>query len=690
MNAYHPILLALCAIAPLAAQTATYRDLPTMPGLAAHFAYDSHRGRVLAAENSPEPRFWEWDGSTWSARLGSGLPSGSMLGAVYDSVRRRFQVVGSAAIREWDGARWLQRSATLPNGSSAQQFAFDDRRGRIVALVLGTVQEWDGIQWRQVGSGGPGQRSDPAFTYDPLRQACVLYGGGISGTGTTMADVWRWDGSTWTQEQANAAPGPRSRASLAFEPSTGRLVLYGGDTTATWALSGSQWQQVATTTDPGPRSFAKLVWDGSGLLLHDSTTTRAGLIWRFAQGDWNGLPGGQPVPRYLPALGVHQTSGQIALFGGQTGSFSSASLLADTWTFANGAWQLHVQTVAPPPHTDPVFAWSALNQALLLGGEPNAASAATWLWDGSQWQQRLTAVAPPPRRHASLAADPNGGVLLFGGIGSGSMLGDHWLWNGTAWQQLAPATVPPPRYNAPAALDPVRGVVVLACGLDPSFRNDTWEWDGASWTNRGQSPFTGMPSPESGSAAFRPDTGRVRVELAQTFEWDGLTWNTATVTGTQWSARLATDGARQRLVRFGAAGFATLTPTPGAGSRYGASCSLGPAPGLSTAGSPVPGNTTLAVVASSPAASAPALVAFGLDDTPTPLGGGCSLLVATVVTTSFALTDTLGDLRLPLPIPFDLSLRGVDLFAQLGVLDAARGRYAGLALSEGLQIRIGD
>jgi hypothetical protein len=81
----------------------------------------------------------------------------------------------------------------------------------------------------------------------------VLFGGY---DGHYLGDTWTWNGSTWTQQDTPAAPGPRDTGSFAYDTATGTGILYGGfnGVTAfkdTWAWNGSGWTQLSPTASPG-------------------------------------------------------------------------------------------------------------------------------------------------------------------------------------------------------------------------------------------------------------------------------------------------------------------------------------------------------------------------------------------------------------------------------------------------------
>ncbi len=53
------------------------------------------------------------------------------------------------------------------------------------------------------------------------------------------------------------------------------------------------------------------------------------------------------------------------------------------------------------------------------------------------WQQLTPAQSPPERYYPAMAYDPaSGKVVLFGGFGGTSYLGDTWTFDGTTWTQI--------------------------------------------------------------------------------------------------------------------------------------------------------------------------------------------------------------------------------------------------------------
>ncbi|MCA8976609.1 MAG: hypothetical protein KDC98_17950 [Planctomycetes bacterium] len=671
---------------------ASYATIATAPATDAALVWDPGRGILFAIESD---RLWSRDGSDWVLWADAATPA--LLAAWYDPARGALTGLDRNSEHAFDGARWSRRLASWPSSGPIGHSAYDSYRRRLVLQVAADLDEWDGVQWHHhVIAAGPGQRDGP-FAYDPLHRRTVLYGG------NGMTDLWSWNGSVWSLLQLQGAPGARDYATLAFEPSTGRMILYGGDSAphTTWALNGTTWTPIATTRNPGPREGSKLAWDGVGLLLRGGDHGRGNELWRFAGNDWHRLTGETPVPRDDPLLAWDPVRNEAVMFGGlRREAPLVATLVGDTWTF-DGRWQRGQPTVSPSPRMSAGGAWSAANAAVLLfGGDPAVND--TWLWNGTDWTQASPTASPSPRAGFAIAEDPLGGVVLFGGEASPSLppLGDHWRWNGNDWQQLAPALAPAPRAWTLAARDPVRNRVMLTGGyLTPSTPlQETWEWDGAQWSQHMASPFS-WHFQQVRRICFRPDTARIRVEGRDAWEWDGAAWTTLGAIGqTRDGMRIVGDPVRNRVLRYPqafivnatASDLEVLTDTAIAVQHYGTACALGNAPGITARGRPSPGNGTFALVTASFAPSAIVMLAVGFNQRNVALGGGCSLLVDAVAAVEWRLADGLGDAAVALPIPAASGLRGVELFAQAAAIDPARALWSVLTLSDGLRLVIGD
>lgn len=372
-----------------------------------------------------------------------------------------------------------------------------------------------------------------------------------------------------------------------------------------------------------------------------------------------------------------------------------------------------------------------------------SAAGGTVEWDGSGWVV-LGVGRPAMAAGGTLAYDPTGrSVIRFGGywfIFFGGLPSDEmWRWDGAAWRSLQPAHRPPPGSGQLMATDPARGRVVLFS----HFSAQTWEWDGQDWSER--TPPIG-PGVRSGAAlAYDPSRGRVVLHggmepssgqsLADTWEWDGTSWHAQLAAGGPAVAGpcMAWDPTRRALVledvgalwEYAAAGWrslATRRPLPPLASN--SSMEFDPQrrallvvrdAGIATLiGDVVPAEVNSLGGACGGAGAVPqldadlprlgrsahlelrganpqrvTLLAVGLRASPFSVGTGCVWSPDALAATLIGTTDPAGAANFMVGVPYALSLRGLELTTQAVVFDPQSGA-TGLALSEGLRLRLGD
>ncbi len=251
---------------------------------------------------------------------------------------------------------------------------------------------WDGTTWTEVPATGdvPPQRAYFGTAYDAGRRVVVLYGGDVEPQQSAI--VWEWDGETWSSHDV-AGPGPRLSSALTYDDA-GQVVLYGGDDQGeihndTWGWDGQRWERLATDGPRPPRWPGAFVdVEGSGPLL---------------------IGGHQVVDEDLPAA------------------------LGDTW-----------------------------------------------VWDDG-WQEVADAGAPPRLVNAKAVVHPEHGTLLVGGADLQAASGDVLRWNGSGWELFA-ENVFPERQAFGLAYDAGRDVMVLTGGVvepgQTDRHQDVWEWSG--------------------------------------------------------------------------------------------------------------------------------------------------------------------------------------------------------------------
>src|SRR6185503_6923892 len=104
----------------------------------------------------------------------------------------------------------------------------------------------------------PGPRHVHAMAFNPKRGVVMMVGG--DNVDTPLSDAWEYDGVDW--KPIAAAPSPISRAQLAYEPTFGRMIAYGGGSISsgtysdtTFIYDNGVWSQQTSST-PGPRRIA--------------------------------------------------------------------------------------------------------------------------------------------------------------------------------------------------------------------------------------------------------------------------------------------------------------------------------------------------------------------------------------------------------------------------------------------------
>ena len=203
----------------------------------------------------------------------------------------------------------------------------------------------------------------------------------------------------WTKLSPKTSPRGRLTASMAYDPATGQLVLFGGvDRLAppsflstTWDWSGSTWTKLSPTTSPAARSAASMAYD--------------------------------------PA------TGQLVLFGGAdrlTTRPTTPSALSTTWDWNGTTWTRLSPAASPPGLADASMVYdSATRQLIVFGGQVGTGGivSTTWTWNGTTWTELSPPTSPAARLAASMADDPAAGQLvLFGGLTvPSSVLSTTWV-----------------------------------------------------------------------------------------------------------------------------------------------------------------------------------------------------------------------------------------------------------------------
>lgn len=134
-------------------------------------------------------------------------------------------------------------------------------------------------QWHQVADTPEQGRTRHMAVYDSGEHRMLVFGGrwraGTTGNYTLFNSVIAFDleSETWNTVETTGAPAARINAALAYDPAGHRLVLFGGNTSAsgfgytaqndTWILDlhSGAWSPIATASVPSKRLFTGSLWD---------------------------------------------------------------------------------------------------------------------------------------------------------------------------------------------------------------------------------------------------------------------------------------------------------------------------------------------------------------------------------------------------------------------------------------------
>src|SRR5262249_41056807 len=159
----------------------------------------------------------------------------------YDPVRQRVVLFGGRSSPNylddtwtWDGSTWTaQPSAARPLPRTEAAMAFDEARGVVVLFggrnlnaVANDTWTWNGAGWPCMPAGSPASRGGSAGVVGHRTRQRVVLAGGSDGSRNANAEVWEWDGSTWTNSLP-ALPEARDWPGPVYDPDTDRLLLVG-------------------------------------------------------------------------------------------------------------------------------------------------------------------------------------------------------------------------------------------------------------------------------------------------------------------------------------------------------------------------------------------------------------------------------------------------------------------------------
>lgn len=257
----------------------------------------------------------------------------------------------------WDRLAGHGQSPAVRTGAA---FAYDAADGYSILFggcgahvcPLGDTWKLQDGSWTNLTSSlsvAPPARTG-ATLVDDLHDGYLLLFGGEGASGP-LGDAWRFSGGSWSPLAAvgGAVPSPRTDAAAAYDAADNLVLLFGGigasDTALgdTWTYSGGSWTALGGSgfVAPSARSGAAIAFDpsdGFTVLFGGESATHAPLgdTWSFLAGHWSNISataGLAPSARYAAAVAPDPGRHGVVLYGGE-----NASILSDSWEFSDHAW----------------------------------------------------------------------------------------------------------------------------------------------------------------------------------------------------------------------------------------------------------------------------------------------------------------------------------------------------------------
>lgn len=205
---------------------------------------------------------WYPEGKDWGPRFGDSSPP------AFKGEKNFFKDNDGNVRPHWSAWYWL-----LGNGHN---YAWDPDSKSVLFYIDGQTFRYDPAtrQWHDLKAPGDPQTTFKSRTllwgsvcYDQANKNLVLFGGGNAMTDRGDPGTWTYSLSknTWTQLSPAVQPPARANSSLAYDPVSKKVVLFGGDQlnqllADTWVFDGKTWEQKKPKLSPSPRGGHALVW----------------------------------------------------------------------------------------------------------------------------------------------------------------------------------------------------------------------------------------------------------------------------------------------------------------------------------------------------------------------------------------------------------------------------------------------
>jgi hypothetical protein len=196
------------------------------------------------ATGTPFTDVFSYSGGSWSAEASAGRASVTGATMSFDRANNQLVTFGGVLTATstvtndawtWSASGgWVgPLGSTKPPARDDTATAYDPVRNRTVVFsgnprngsTLADVWEWNGANWNQVMASGPAQRTGHRLYYNPDAARVCVFGANTSGTNE---DLWEWNGATWLARPLSNASASKYQSAAAYDAASRALVVFGG------------------------------------------------------------------------------------------------------------------------------------------------------------------------------------------------------------------------------------------------------------------------------------------------------------------------------------------------------------------------------------------------------------------------------------------------------------------------------
>jgi hypothetical protein len=437
-----------------------------------YFGGNLYAGTGLTAGDGD---LWRYNGTTWTKIGGDGLNSGwaastyEVVPAITNDGTTLYAGVGNSngegEVYSWNGSTWakfggdaLNSSWTTNQGDGVYALTYANSTlytGTYDAAGDSHLWGWNASTWTQIG-GGYVNQSWGFYGLQSAESSTTLNGKLYVGTGVTTAgnaQVWEYDGSTWTVIGGQGINGSWAKYTyenvFALQNYNGELYA-GIGTTANdgevWKYDGSTWTQVGGDT------------------LNNSWA--AGFESVYSLSVYDG--------QLYAGLGASANDAEVWRYNGTTWAKVGGDSLNNGWT----------------TNFDAVFSLTVYDGQLYAGLGLTATEAEVWRWNGTTWAKvggdGLSGSWNTVYEEIYIMRVYNGKLVV--GLGNTTGEAEVWQYNGTSWSQIGGDALNDSwadgTYERVRAMTIYNGELYVGVG-DTAGDGEVWRWNGATWIKIG-------------------------------------------------------------------------------------------------------------------------------------------------------------------------------------------------------------